>query len=311
MTKQINKLIVIPLLIAFLCLCIACSQAGDASDAFYFTLKDGLGREVNLASAAKRIVSLAPPNTEMLFAVGAGSQVVGRDTFSDFPAEVKGISDVGGSFGEYDLETILSLQPDLVLAGGINTPELVQSLEDLGLKVFYLSNPTDLEGMYALLETIGKLSGHDAKAAGLIETLKERVEQVTNQLAGITSRPTVFYELDATDPTKPFTPGANTFYTSLIQLAGGENIAGELEAEWAQISLEQLLTWDPEVILLGDAMWGETPEKVAAREGWGVLTAVKNGKVYAFDDNLMVRIGPRQVDGLEALARLLHPKAFQ
>jgi iron complex transport system substrate-binding protein len=311
MNKHINNFIIISLLIFFLCSCAACSQAGDISDTFYFTLTDGLGREVTLASAAKRIVSLAPPNTEMLFALGAGSQVVGRDTFSDFPAEAKDISDVGGSFGEYDLETILSLQPDLVLAGGINTPELVQSLEDLGVKVFYLSNPSDLGGMYAMLETIGRLSGHDAKASEVIEALKDRVDQVTNQLAGITSRPTVFYELDATDPAKPFTPGANTFYTSLIQLAGGENIASELEAEWAQISLEQLLTWDPEVILLGDAMWGETPEKVAAREGWGVLTAVKNGRVFAFDDNLMVRIGPRQVDGLEALAKLLHPEAFQ
>jgi iron complex transport system substrate-binding protein len=121
----------------------------------------------------------------------------------------------------------------------------------------------------------------------------------------------VYYELDATDPAKPYTPGPGTFYTALIETAGGINIGASLSGEWAQIGLEALLSMDPDLILLGDAQWGVTPESIAQRPGWNTLTAVKNNRVLPFDDNLIARIGPRQVDGLEALARVLHPEAFK
>ena len=275
------------------------------------TLTDGLGRSISIEKPAERIVSLAPPNTEILFAIGAGSQVVGRDSFSDYPPQAKNIQDIGGSSGKYNSEAIVALKPDLVLAGEIDTPEMVNSLEKLGLKVFYLKNPTDLEGMYTMLQVISQLSGHEQEANTLVTVLKNRVETVKSKLEQVTSRPTVFYELDATDPAKPYTPGPGTFYTSLIALAGGENIGARLNSAWAQISLEQLLVMNPQLILLGDAMWGVTPDSVANRAGWKTLTAVKEGHVLPFDDNLLSRIGPRQVDGLEALAKLLHPEAFK
>ena len=275
------------------------------------TLTDGLGRKIVLEKPAQHIVSLAPPNTEILFAVGGGAQLVGRDAFSDYPPEAKNIHDIGGSFGKYDLEAIVSLKPDLVLAGEINTPEQVSSLEKLGLKVFYLKNPVDLDGMYTMIQNIGQLSGHESAAKKLTNSLKQRVTEIQKQISGITSHPTVFYELDASDPAKPFTPGPGTFYTNLINLAGGENIGAKLSSTWAQISLEQLLVEDPHFILLGDAMFGTTPESVAVRAGWQSLTAVKEGRVLPFDDNLLVRYGPRQVDGLEALAKIFHPEAFQ
>jgi iron complex transport system substrate-binding protein len=275
------------------------------------TLTDGLNRQVSLDSPAQKIVSLSPPITEMLFAVGAGQQVIGRDTFSDYPETAKTLPDVGGSFGKYSLETIVKLAPDLVIAGSINTPEMVQSLEDLGLKVYYLSNPSDLDGTFTALNTLGTLSGHTAEADKLVKALGGRVDAVKAALNTISARPTVYYELDATDPAKPYTPGPGTFYTSLIETAGGINIGASLSGEWAQISLEALLTANPNLILLGDAMWGITPESVAQRPGWSTLTAVKEGHVLPFDDNLIARIGPRQVDGLEALARVLHPVAFK
>ena len=118
-------------------------------------------------------------------------------------------------------------------------------------------------------------------------------------------------ELDATDPAKPYTPGPGTFYTAMIEQAGGANVGAELDSEWAQVSLEFLLVRDPQYILLGDAMWGVTPESIAERPGWDALTAVKEERVLPFDDNLIARIGPRQVDGLEALAQILHPEAFK
>jgi iron complex transport system substrate-binding protein len=122
--------------------------------------------------------------------------------------------------------------------------------------------------------------------------------------------PTVFYELDATDPSAPWTAGSNTFIDTLISQAGGQNIASDLEGQYLQLSIEEILVRDPQVILLGDAAYGITPDSIQERNGWSNLNAVVNGKIYAFDDNLVSRPGPRLVDGLEQLAKLLHPELF-
>ncbi len=274
-------------------------------------LTDGLGRQVKLESPARRVVSLAPSNTEILFAIGAGPQVVGRDDLSDYPDEVAGIQSVGGSMGNFSTEAIVALKPDLVLAAEINTPELVKTLEGLGLTVYYLSNPTTLDGMYANLETVAKLTGHVDETSTLIQSLKARVTAVDTKLAGISEKPTVFYELDATDASKPYTAGPGTFIDLLIQRAGGTNVASTLKDQYPQVSLEELVVLDPDVIILSDSAYGETPDKVAARPGWGTLAAVKNGQVYPFDYHLLSVPGPRLVDGLEQLAKLLHPDLFK
>ena len=151
------------------------------------SLTDGLGRQVILAEPAQKVVSLAPSNTEILFAIGAGGQTVGRDLFSDYPAEALSLPDIGGSMGEYNLEAIVALQPDLVLAAEINPSELVKSLEDLGLTVFYLKNPTTLEEMYANLEIVAQLTGREAEAAALVESLKARVAAVDEKIAPLSS----------------------------------------------------------------------------------------------------------------------------
>ena len=154
-------------------------------------LTDGLGRKVSLPAPAQRVVSMAPSNTEILFAIGAGDQVVGRDEFSDYPASVKSLPSVGGSMGQYSLEQIVALKPDLVLAGGINTPEQVKSLEDLGLTVYFLGNPTTLEEMYANLATVGQLTGHSGQAQQEVQSLQARVAAVDKKLATIADRPSV------------------------------------------------------------------------------------------------------------------------
>jgi iron complex transport system substrate-binding protein len=268
---------------------------------------DGLNRTVKLKGTPQRIVSLAPSNTEILFAVGAGKQVLGRDSFSDYPPDAKSLQDIGGSMGKYDVEAILALHPDLVLAGEINTPEMVNSLQQLGLAVYYLPNPTTLEGMFANLETVGQLTGHGSTAAALVDSLKKRVAAVDAKIMPLNYAPSVYYELDATDPTKPYTAGPGTFVDLLITRAGGVNIGKGLTSQWAQISLEQLVVSDPAIIILGDSAYGTSPEAVSQRPGWSGLAAVKNGQIHPFDDNLVSRPGPRLVDGLEALAKLLHP----
>ena len=273
-------------------------------------IEDGLGRELILDEPAQRVVSLAPSNTEILFAVGAGDQVIGRDEFSDYPDQANTLPSVGGGFGDYNLEAIVDLEPDLVLAAEINTPEQVKAMEDLGLTVFLLPNPISLEEMYGNLLTVAKLTDHESETEELVEELRDRVSQVEMGIESAEDQPTAFYELDATDPSAPWTAGSGTFINTLITMAGGVNIASDMEGQYLQISVEELLVRDPQVILLGDSAYGVTAESLSERPGWNNISALLNGRIYAFDDNLVSRPGPRLVDGLEELARLLHPDLF-
>ncbi len=285
------------------------ASATEVSSAIALT--DGLGREIKLNSPAQRVVSLAPSNTEILFAIGAGSQVVGRDELSDYPEEAKAIESVGGSMGDFSTEAIVALKPDLVLASELNAPELVRTLEDLGLTVYYLPNPKSFEALYENLETVGQLTGHEQEAGTLVESLITRVAVVDEKIAPVSARPSVFYELDATDPLKPWTSGPGTFVDLLITRAGGMNVGSSLQGEWAQISSEELVAADPGIILLGDALYGVTVESVAARTGWEAITAVKNNTIYPFNPDTATRPGPRLVDALEEMAKLLHPDLFE
>jgi iron complex transport system substrate-binding protein len=306
---MLRKFLLITLLVGLLA---ACAPQATPAAVPPATLKftDGLGREITLNGPAQRVVSLAPSNTEILFAIGAGSQVVGRDQLSDFPEAAKNVTDVGSTFDALNTEQIVSLKPDLVLAAEINTPEQVKQLENLGLTVYYLKNPLTLEEMYGNLDIVAQLTGHEQETAALIGSLKARVAAVDEKIAPISSRPNVFYELDGTDPAKPYTAGKGTFITQLIERAGGHNIASDLGG-YPQMSLEQVVAADPAIIILGDARYGVSPESIAQRPGWGNISAVKNGQVLPFNDDLVSRPGPRLVDALEELAKLLRPELFQ
>jgi iron complex transport system substrate-binding protein len=312
----LSKVNILWLLVGFLLA--ACSQPANPTTltpiptASNISLIDGLGREVHLPSPAQRIISLAPSNTEILYAIGAGSQLVGRDTFSDYPEESKQLTDIGGGFGELNTETIVALKPDLVLTADLTPTEQIQALENLGLTVYALPNPSDFDGMFDNLKTVSILTGHELQAESVITKLRERVTNINKTISLTSDRPLVFYELDITDPNAPFTSGPGTFIDTLIRMAGGENLGSSLEGTWVQISLEELIVQDPDIIILGDFTWGGvTPEQVRQRAGWDVLKAVKESKLYTFDDNLVSRPGPRLVDGLEAMAKLLHPELFE
>src|SRR5215211_2492304 len=304
--KMLRKILIFTLLISVFL--ISCSSLAPATGNLTFT--DGLGREVKLNGPAQRVISMAPSNTEILYAIGAGEQVVGRDALSDFPEEAKSATDIGSTFDALNTELIVSLKPDLVIAAEINTPEQVKQLEDLGLTVYYLKNPLTLEEMYGNLEIVAQLTGHQEEVATLIESLKARVAVVDEKIAPISSRPNVFYELDATDPAKPYTAGKGTFITQLIDRAGGYNIAADLDG-YPQLSLEQVVAADPAFIILGDARYGLSAVTIAQRPGWENLAAVKNGQVVPFNDDLVSRPGPRLVDALEELAKVLRPELFQ
>ena len=301
-------------LLCFSLLLVACAPAAVPALPFApfptaagLVLTDGVGRQVSLRGPVSKIISLAPSNTEILYALGAGPNVIGRDEFSDYPAAAKSLPSVGGSMGKYSLEEITSLQPDLVLAASLNTPEQIKSLEDLKLNVFVLANPTTLDGLYANLATVGTLTGHTSEASKLVDSLKQRVKLVSDAASKVTGIPKVFYELDATDPSKPWTAGPGSFIDTLIKMAGGVNVAAAMKSDYAQFSQEELIAANPDVILLGDSAYNVTPDQVAKRPGWGSIKAVQENKVFTFDDNLVSRPGPRLVDGLETIYKILHP----
>ncbi len=307
-----RSLLLLNILMALAILLSACSPAATATPAGPAVLTDGTGTEFTLEKPAQRIISLAASNTEILFALGAGSQVVGREEFSNYPAEAASVQSVGGSMGNYNMEEIARLQPDLILASPLTPPEGIASLKEITPNVFVLGNPKSLDELYANLITVGKLTGRETEAQTMVQDMTTRANAVISKVSGVTEKPLVFYELDATDPAKPYTAGPGTFIDLLIGLAGGRNYGASLSGEWAQISQESLIVENPDIILLGDSLYGGiTPESVAARPGWDGIKAVQNGQVLPFNDDLVSRPGPRMIDGLEEMAKIFHPDLFK
>ena len=272
---------------------------------------DDLGEEITLEGPAQRIVSISPSLTESLFAMGAGDRIVGRDSNSTYPEAAQEIKDLGNMYSGLPVEDIVALEPDLVMAAQIIPPDQLQELRDLGLNVYWQENPSDFQGLYENLRSVAVLVGQEEQAEELIDSLQERVTAVENQLQDVETRPIVFYELDATDPANPYTVGEGTFVSFVINKAKAINVGDELAGSYIQISSEEILQQDPEIILLSDALYGVTAESVGERAGWSQITAVKDGNIYPFDPFLLSVPGPRLVDGFEQLAEILHPEEVE
>jgi iron complex transport system substrate-binding protein len=264
------------------------------------TLQDDAGREVEFVEPPRRIVSVAPSTTELAFAAGLGDAVVAVGKFSNYPPEAASLTSVG-SYVDPDLETIVGARPDLVLVTDVHLAEVVPALERQGLRTLVLS-ATSIEGVYLNLLLLGRLSAEPEKAEALVDQLRARVARVEKAVAGATPVRT-FYELDST----LFTAGPGTFIDDVIQRAGGINIAGGASTDYPQLSAEQVVALDPEVVILADEAAGVTPEAVRARQGWAHVSAVVNGRIAVIDPDIASRPGPRIVDAIEAVARILHP----
>jgi iron complex transport system substrate-binding protein len=282
----------------------AAPTATPEAAAFPVTLTDDEGTTVEIPAEPQRIVSLTPAATETLFALGLGDRVVGKvEDFSLYPPEAAAIQDVA-KFGSVDVEQIVGLGTDLVIAGGsnFNPPEAIEKLRSLGVPTVVIFAP-DLETAKADLELIGAATGAPDEAAALTRSIQAAFDEVKAATAGLPT-PRVFYELDASSGF--FGPAPDYFGTEMIELAGGEPLTSGQDGVY-QIEAEKILAFDPEVILLGDAAYGVTPDQVAERPGWDVLTAVKNGDVRPIDDVIVTRPGPRLADGIRALALAIHP----
>ncbi len=271
----------------------------------FATVTDDEGTVVEIPTEPQRIVSLTPATTEILFAIGAGPRVIATTDFDDYPPEAVALPDVA-SFQAVDVEKIVGIETDLVIAGGnfFNDPAAISQLRDLGIPVVVTYAPT-VEGVLDDIELIGTAVGLDGPAGDLTASMRAGFDQIEAAVAAL-PRPRVFYELDAT--TDIYTAADDSFIAEMIGLAGGDAITTGSPTDFA-ISLEKLIEADPEVIVLGDAAYGVTAEAVAARPGWDVMTAVRDGAIRPANDLIITRPGPRLVDGLRELALAIHPDA--
>jgi iron complex transport system substrate-binding protein len=274
--------------------------------AFPVTLADDEGTKVELPIEPRKIVSLTPATTETLFALGVGDRIVGKvEDPSLYPPEAAVIPDVA-KFGEVDVEKIVSLEVDLVIAGGnnFNPPDKIAQLRQLGVPVIVLYAP-DIDTVFGDIELTGAAVGRLAEAKDLTTSMRAGFDQVEAATSSL-EKPRVFYELDASR--EIYTATDDSFLARMIELAGGQPITSGSPTNF-EIPLERVVTADPEVILLGDAAYGTTADAVRARPGWNVMTAVKDGQIRPVDDIIITRPGPRLVEGLRLLALAIHPDA--
>lgn len=291
----------------------AAGGPSPAAAAFPVTLTDDAAREIRLEAPPERIVSLAPSNTEIVCTLDACDRLVGVTDFDDYPPEVTEIDEVVIQ-AQVDVERVVAAEPDLVLAAGneLTPTSVIEQLDGLGLTVLVLY-PETLEEVYADIELLGQALGDPAAAEASIEEMEDRVIAVTEAVDG-TRRPRTLYEVFFAEGAT-YTAGEGSFIASLLELAGAQPITGDAQG---LLSAEELVEADPELILLGTASYdpaladAETAlETVRARPGWAELTAVVEGRVVPYlDDIVTTRPGPRIVDGLEALARAIHPDRF-
>jgi iron complex transport system substrate-binding protein len=280
------------------------SESPSAAAAFPLTLTDDEGTSVTIPAEPQHIVSLTPAATETLFALGLGDRVVGKvEDFSVYPPEAADVPDVA-KFGSVDVEQIVAKNADLVIAGGsnFNPPEAIQKLRSLGVPTVVLFAP-DMDGALKDIALIGQAVARSAAPATTQAHNPAAVGEGTAATASET-KPRVFYELDATNGF--FGPAPDYFGTQMIGIAGGDPLTSGQDGVY-QIEAEKILEFDPEIVLLGDAAYGVTPDQVAARPGWDAVSAVKAGAIRAIDDVIVTRPGPRLGDGLRALALAIHP----
>lgn len=296
-------------LVLLSCLALACADEDlatkrapetpriEAGSTFPLTLRDTSGTTVRLDRAPERIISLSPGVTEILFAIGAGDRVVGSDQFSDFPAAATRTAKL--DYSSPGAEATLALRPDLVIMT-TRQRQLVDSFRNLGMTVYFTEEPADLNGVYANIELLGRLTNHSSEAARVSADMRRDIDAVVASISNVGAGPRVYFELDPT----LFTVGPQSFVGAMLTLLKARNIAPAGASPFPQITAEAVLAAGPEVILLSHP--GPTAE-VGQRPGWSGLAAVRDNRVISVDPDLVNRPGPRLAQGIQLLGRALYP----
>ena len=314
---------------------------------FPVTIRDDEGNRVRIAHQPKRIVSLFADYTEILFSLGLEKRVVGdgsqyaevatgivnaagkpRDfrypsewpsrLGRDYPVKAPNLPHVDGGFGgtQFNLETIESLRPDLIFAPYYKSQvPTYGKLQDLGLTVVFL-NPATVQNVFHDITLVGRATGAMRQARMVTREMTSQLHGLQHRLVHVTSRPRVFYEVDATNPTQPYTAGPGTVPDQAIHLARGRNLGDAITSCsgtqcYPAISSEEILAFNPQIIVLADAAYGVTVDNVRARAGYDGLAAVKSGRIDPINPDLLSKFGPRIVIGVATLAKLIHPQAFR
>jgi iron complex transport system substrate-binding protein len=278
-----------------------------ATPAWAVTYVDMLGREVTMPAPPRRIISLVPSATELIYALGGEERLVGRTDFCDYPPAAKSKPSVGGMISP-SLETIAALKPDVVIATTSgNRLDTFNKLTQIGIPV-YAIHAHRISEMIDATTRLAELTGRQAAVAPFVAGIERRLFAVANAVRPY-ARPRVLYVLW---PEPLLVPASGALLTELIGLAGGESITASERGDYPRFSIEAAVVRAPEIILL--ASHGSRSAAPVVRDRWqrlASLPAVKSKRVHAVDGNLVHRYGPRVVDGVELLARTIHPEAFR
>lgn len=276
-------------------------ETGAEEATYPLTVTDASGTEITFERAPERIISIAPSETEVLFAVGAGPSVIAVDKWSDYPAEADALPDVGGL--EANIEAILELEPDLVAAGWTMSRKTIEALRELGVNVFAFETNT-LDEAIAHIREIGRIVDKAEEAEAVAAKMEADRDRVAAAVADIPDeeRKSVYIEFSP-----GWTVGKGEFMDELLSIAGAVNVADQ--EGWYEISEETIIEADPQVILFGDGVDG-LEATIRGRAGWDRIDALRNGRVYGIDDNLISRPGPRMTDALVEMAKAIYPEKF-
>lgn len=282
-----------------LVLCLTCPALG-------LELHDQAGRLVRVPVKVQRIVALAPSITEIIYALGQEKKLVGVTQYSDYPEAAKGLPKIG-SYVRLDLERIVALKPDICFGIREGNPKhQVEKIEALGIPV-YIIDPRNAEGIMAAIKGMGAALGASGPAETLTQEMAKRIAKVSRLANTASSKPRVFFQVDAAPI---ITAGTNTFTHELITLAGGLNL-GAGPVPYPRLSWEQALALNPEIVVITSMAGGHSPESLKAQwRQWPQLPAVQQNRLYVVDAGLFDRPTPRFVEGLEALARIIHPELY-
>ena len=271
---------------------------------------DDQGVAFSPARPPRRIVSLAPNVTEILFALGLDKEIVGVTRYCDYPEAALRKPKVGGLI-DPNLELIKSLSPDLVIAFRGNPLRMIERLRTLGIPVFVLNIGRDLDALFPIIEKLGRITGREGEAAALAAGLRAKLDAVAERAAGVAGEPRVFLALHGQGL---WTCGRLSYLNDLIVRAGGRNVAGALDRDWVHYGLEQLVHDDPEVIIVlarTQAEFERGRAKFTSDRRLGKVSALRTGRIFFLDENVTSRFGPRLADALDVVARDLHPERFE
>lgn len=277
--------------------------AEDTNSTYYpLTIKDSNGVDITIENEPKKIVSVAPNITELIYAVGAGDLLVGRTDYCDYPEEALSVDSIG-TLRTPDIEKIISLEPDVVIASTHFLEDSEKQLTDLGIKVVVLYEEHDLTGVYSIIETLGDMLNLKENATKVVDEMKTTIDDTVSSVKELEA-PSVYYVVSYGEG-GDYTAGGDTFVGQLITMAGGKNIAQDVSG-WSY-SLESLMEADPDIVVLAEY----NKDGFMAADNYKELSAVKNDKVYVIDTNLLDRQGNRNADGIYELAKIFHPEAFE